>query len=112
MTNKIEFIEVNGNELPLNFFPEHVKQQVATYEIARQQYNESAVNTQALNVYMQQLGASIQQMATEHVNAQLAPKSTEAVPSAADILANFQATGAVPGEVGEEVVEGETVAAE
>lgn len=87
---KIEFIEVNGKQLPLSIFPETVTQQVNTYEIVRDQYNASAVNTQALSEYMQRLGATIQQLAHEHVAALTAP-------------------AVVPDAVEPEVVEGDLV---
>ena len=76
---KIEFIEVNGNQVPLSVFPDAIKQQVSTFEIVRKQYNESAVLTQALGDYMQRLSGAIQAMAQEHINALTAPKVSDAV---------------------------------
>lgn len=65
---KIEFINVNGNDLPLSFFPTDVKTQVTTFEIVRAEYNKSVVNTTALSNYMQQLSQQIQALADQHVN--------------------------------------------
>lgn len=65
---KIEFINVNGNDLPLSFFPADVKTQVTTFEIVRSEYNKSVVNTTALSNYMQQLSQQIQALADQHVN--------------------------------------------
>lgn len=81
---KIEFIEVNGKQLPLSIFPESVAQQVTTYEIVREQYNASAVNTQALSEYMQRLGGTIQQMAQDHIASLTAPEPAPAVPTAVE----------------------------
>lgn len=71
---KIEYIEVNGNEVPLSIFPTDIKNLVSTFEIVRGEYNKSVVNTQALNEYMQRLSQQIQQMADGHVQSLTAPK--------------------------------------
>ena len=77
---KIEFVEVNGNELPLSFFPTEVKNMVSTFEIVRTEYNKSAVNTQALSEYMQRLSQQIQGLAEQHVAASLAPQVAPVAP--------------------------------
>lgn len=71
---KIEYIEVNGSELPLSFFSNEIKQMVSTFEIVRTEYNKSAVSTQALSEYMQRLSQQIQGLADAHAAAALAPK--------------------------------------
>lgn len=76
---KIEFIEVNGSELPLSFFSAEIKQMVSTFEIVRTEYNKAAVNTQALSEYMQRLSQQIQGQADAHVAASLAPKAPQVV---------------------------------
>ena len=68
---KIEFIEVNGSELPLSFFPAEIKQLVSTFEIVRTEYNRAAVNTQALSEYMQRLSQQVQGLADQHVQGAL-----------------------------------------
>lgn len=62
---KIEFIEVNNQKYPISMFPDAIKQQVATFELIRKQYNESAVTTAALREYMQQVAAGIEQQAKQ-----------------------------------------------
>lgn len=75
---KIEFIEVNGSELPLSFFPAEVKNLVATFEIVRTEYNRAAVNTQALSEYMQRLSQQVQGLADQHVSATLVKPTSSA----------------------------------
>lgn len=81
---KIEFINVNGNDLPLSFFPPEVKAQVTTFEIVRSEYNKSVVNTTALSNYMQQLSQQIQSMADQHVEQVTAKKAPVEVLPAED----------------------------
>lgn len=76
---KIEFIEVNGSELPLSFFPAEIKQLVSTFEIVRTEYNKAAVNTQALSEYMQRLSQQVQSLADAHVAGALAAAPTPQV---------------------------------
>lgn len=79
---KIEFINVNGNELPLSFFPQEVKTQVTTFEIVRSEYNKSVVNTTALHDYMQRLSQQIQTLADQHVEQATTKKApVEALPA-------------------------------
>lgn len=78
MDNKIEYIEVNGTELPLKNFPDEVKAQVNTYEIVRGEYNKAVVNTQALADYMSRLGQQIQQAAQDFVDQKNAAKQAAA----------------------------------
>lgn len=77
---KIEFIEVNGSELPLSFFPAEIKQLVSTIEIIRVEYNKSAVTTQALSEYLTRLSQQVQGMAEQHVGAALAAKAPQSLP--------------------------------
>lgn len=78
--DKIEFIDIDGQQFPISMFPDNVKQQVTTFEIARQQYNESAVTTAALGDYMRNLTVTIQSMAKEAIENLAKPKQPAVAP--------------------------------
>lgn len=75
--DKIEFIEVNGKELPLAMFPADIQNQVATFEIVRGEYNKSVVLTQSLSDYMQRISGQVQAMANEHMESLTSKKEPE-----------------------------------
>lgn len=76
---KIEFIEVNGQQLPLAMFSDEVKSHVSTYEIVRTEYNKSVVMTQSLSDYMQRLSHQVQSLANEHMESLTSKKEPEVV---------------------------------
>lgn len=81
MTDKIEFIDIDGKNYKLELFPANVQQLVTTYEIVRSQYNDSAVTTAALNDYMNRVASEVQTVAKAALDDMLrpAPVATEEV---------------------------------
>lgn len=73
MTDKIEFIDIDGKNYKIDLFPAEVKQLVSTFEIIRGQYNESAVTTAALGDYMNRVTRDIQDNAKAALEAMLRP---------------------------------------
>ncbi len=73
MSNKIEFIDIDGKNYRVELFPEAVRNLVSTFEIIREQYNSSAVTTAALGDYMNRTSADIQSQAKTALQAMLQP---------------------------------------
>lgn len=94
MSNKIEFIELNGREYNVSIFPEEIRNMVNTFEITRGEYNKSAVTTAALGEHMNNLNATIEYKAAAALKVMLglppegsdAPSDEMPVPEASDAI--------------------------
>ena len=84
MTDKIEFVEVEGKNYKVDLFPDNVKQLVSTFEIIRGRYNESAVTTAALGDYMNRITREIQENAKAALEEMLRPAPANEADGEAD----------------------------
>lgn len=84
MSDKIEFIEVDGRNFKVELFPDNVRQLVTTFEIIRGQYNSSAITTAALGDYMNRVSGEIQELAKKTLADMMAPVVEEAGEGADD----------------------------
>lgn len=75
MTDKIEFIDIDGKSYKIDLFPANVRQLVSTFEVVRGQYNQSAVTTAALGDYMNRVTNDIQAAAKLALDEMLRPAS-------------------------------------
>ena len=75
MSNKIEFIDIDGKNYRVELFPESVRNLITTFEVIRDEYNKSAVTTAALGDYMNRTSGDIQAAAKNALQAMLNPET-------------------------------------